>query len=72
VAVEADGAGLKLGKPQALFSVILREGVHETPFFPYAVSGDGQRFLVARPSSEVNKSSGTSLTVALNWDAALR
>lgn len=37
VAVEADGTGLKLSKPQALFSAILSQGVHEMPFSQYAV-----------------------------------
>jgi len=55
------------GAPQALF----RTGAAPANFFRqlYAVTKDGQRFLVNAPSQQ---SSGAQLTVVVNWTAAIQ
>jgi Tol biopolymer transport system component len=74
VAVEPDGDGLRLGAPKALFRFTPISALgHDIGFNSYAVSSDGQRFLVARQSfGQGVAASETPLTVVLNWDAALR
>jgi eukaryotic-like serine/threonine-protein kinase len=66
VAVESDGAGLKLGVPNMLFptrpefDVIPRQ---------YDVSADGKRFLLAQPLEE---SASVPITVIVNWPLLLK
>ena len=74
VAVEPDGDGLRLGAPKALFRFTPISALgHDIGFNSYAVSSDGQRFLVARQSfGQGVAASETPLTVVLNWNAALR
>ena len=65
VSVAEPGQGLKLGIPHALFKALgigYRLGV-------YAVSGDGQRFLVNGDPPTV---SNVPLTLVLNWPAQLK
>jgi Tol biopolymer transport system component len=64
VAMDATGQ-FRAGAPQALF----RTGATAANFFrqQYAVTKDGQRFLVNAPSQQ---SSGAQLTVVVNWPAA--
>ncbi len=73
VAIEPDGDSLKLGPPRPLFRASQVVGGEGVPFFTYAISSDGQRFLVARPSATQNVAAvAAPLTVVLNWNAALR
>jgi hypothetical protein len=73
VTVEPDGETIRLGKPVSLFAMLLSSGGHSAYQSTYAVSPDGQRFLVARPAL-VDGASGLRLpmTVVVNWQAALR
>jgi len=65
--VRATGDTFEAGTPQALFN--LHTPIVTAPFgSTYAVSPDGQRFLVNRV---VEGGSSTSITVVLNWQAAL-
>ena len=73
VRVEPGGKGLVFGAPQPLFPLQFAAATHDTPYFSYAPSPDGQRFLIARSSSAVGSTGlQTPLTVVLNWQAALR
>jgi hypothetical protein len=56
------GASLKTGSPTRLFGTPLRPATGHTQ---YAVSSDGQRFLVIEPIVEPAK----PMTVVLNWTA---
>jgi hypothetical protein len=60
-------AGLKIdcGPPQELFDTGLRMNPAADQ---YAVTADGQRFLVLKPQEVVP----TPLTVVLNWDADIQ
>ena len=66
-AVSMDAArSLEAGRPQALFPTSISI---LTPNQAYAVTKDGQRFLVNARSGEA--SNAAPLTVVLNWTAAL-
>ena len=41
-------------------------------YLAYAVSADGQRFLIPRPPSTGADEAPSPITVVLNWTAALR
>ncbi|MEQ1910256.1 MAG: hypothetical protein ABMA15_15625 [Vicinamibacterales bacterium] len=68
VPITLEGSALKFGTQQALFRVDVAEPV---PPFPndYAVSADGQRFFV---TTLVEPATSPTLTLELNWTAALR
>ena len=53
------------GAPRVLFKTMLREGAYGS----YAVSGDGQRFLMKIPSASGDL---TPISVIVNWPGALR
>ncbi len=63
VAVNGEGA-FDAGVPKVLFQT--REVIDR---YRYAVTSDGQRFLVHTPLEEANT---TSLTVVLNWTQVLK
>jgi Tol biopolymer transport system component len=63
VSIETNGADLTLGTPQPLFSIVPRPQCR-----PYAVSADGQKFLV---NTLVEQSSPT-VTVVSNWMSRLK
>jgi hypothetical protein len=60
------GSTVEAGTPKALFQtqVVRSEAPNR-----YAVSGDGQRFLVNSPVVEVSQ---TPITVVLNWASGLK
>jgi hypothetical protein len=72
ISVEATPAGLRLGTPTMLFDSYASLAQHQGSTFNYAVTSDGQRFLVARQRvlSKFNPAA-TPLTVVLNWTSAL-
>jgi Tol biopolymer transport system component len=45
---------------------------HLTNFYPYAVSRDGQRFLIPRPASSVQEPVSAAITIVLNWTTLLK
>jgi serine/threonine protein kinase len=67
VPVGSDGATFVAGTPRALFDVEIPEVSAPYPT-EYAVSEDGQRFLV---NSVVEQATRPTLTVVLNWVAEL-
>ena len=64
VAVRGDNSTIELGTPTALFQTRFSN----TPF-PYAVTADGQRFLINRP---VQDTSDPPITLIVNWPEALK
>ena len=68
VPVTTDGATFSAGTPHALFDVEVPE---PNPPYPtdYAVTADGQRFLV---NTVVDQPTRPALTVILNWTAGLK
>jgi Tol biopolymer transport system component len=63
VSVESNGADVTLGSPQPLFSIVPRPQCR-----PYAVSADGQKFLV----NTLVEQSSPSVTVVSNWMSRLK
>ena len=59
---------ISAGTPRALFGVDVVEPISPYPN-DYAVSSDGERFLVNSVAQEVDRQ---TLTVLLNWTAALK
>jgi Tol biopolymer transport system component len=71
VAIESAGNGLRVGVPTRLFDATVSTFAHAAPFFTYAVTRDGQRFLVSRARGEGSAAYEVPLTVVLNWNAAV-
>jgi eukaryotic-like serine/threonine-protein kinase len=63
VAIEANGNELAIGTPQPLFSIVARPQCR-----PYAVTADGQHFIV----NTVADTSSPTVTVVSNWMARLK
>ena len=68
VPVLTSGSVFETGTPSALFEVEVPEAVAPYPTH-YAVSADGQRFLV---NTVVDQPTRPALTVILNWSQALK
>ncbi len=68
VPVTTDGATFSAGTPHALFDVEAPEPIAPYPT-DYAVTADGQRFLV---NTVVDQPTRPALTVILNWTAGLK
>ena len=66
--VTTDGPTFSVGAPHALFDVEVPEPVAPYPT-DYAVTADGQRFLV---NTVVDQPTRPALTVILNWTADLK
>jgi eukaryotic-like serine/threonine-protein kinase len=72
VTVERRGSTLAFGNPVKLFQLRTDPLPHTGPLHDYAVSPDGQRFLIAQPASlDTPKPSAVPLTVVLNWETTL-
>ena len=74
VAVEPIGDGLRFGTPRVLFDSRWAQLGHRPeglPYFTYAVSPDGERFLIPRMSQTADEKS-RALTVVLNWQEELK
>ena len=61
-------SGFEAGSPVALFQTHRRQPVASYDLFSYAVSGDGNRFLIA---TKVEDAKPAPLSVFLNWTAAI-
>jgi hypothetical protein len=75
VEVNANGATLESSVPRPLFEsgYINLSFSHTGNWNTYAVSADGQRFLVPRPESSLTgELNSTPITVVLNWTAGLK
>jgi Tol biopolymer transport system component len=68
VAESADGRSLEIGKPTPLFQTSIAFGFTNNSGFQYAVTPDGQRFLVN--TSQDTKAS--SINVVVNWTEGLK
>ncbi len=68
VPVTTDGPTFSAGAPHALFDVEVPEPIAPYPT-DYAVTADGQRFLV---NTVVDQPTRPALTVILNWTAGLK
>jgi eukaryotic-like serine/threonine-protein kinase len=74
VPIETEGTTLSSGVPEALFGVDMAIVPHSTltpNFHTYAVTPDGQRFVMPLPVSRLHAGGGTPITVVLNWTALL-
>jgi Tol biopolymer transport system component len=70
MAVELNlGAGIEFGKAQELFDTQL---IVRPEAVQYAVTPNGQRFLLKKRVSEENPSPASAITVIVNWAAKLR
>ena len=70
--VEPAGSGLRIGIPTRLFDFQASTLLHAPPTVTYAVTADGQRFLVAHAQGETTTAFELPLTVIVNWDAAIK
>ena len=67
VDVTANGSAFEAGTPKALFDHVTVNAAH-SDYFPFAVTKDGQRFLISRrTSSAAEESTQAPIVVVLNW-----
>jgi Tol biopolymer transport system component len=69
VKVNPDSPTLEYGSPTELFDSGYVNFTHGLNYHTYAVSPDGQRFLIPRPEGE-ERAVSAPLTVVVNWTAA--
>jgi Tol biopolymer transport system component len=73
VDVKVAGTTFEAGTPTALFDDGYINLPHPGNYHTYAVSHDGQRFLIPRPPSSATVDSGSSpIVVVLNWAAGIK
>jgi hypothetical protein len=72
VDVRGDATAIQLGSPKVLFASQAVSLGHIDVYHSYAVSRDGQRFLIPREAASATPPSPSSIAVVLNWDAALK
>lgn len=77
MATEVNGSGSSFvaGRPAELFAPGTYGAVgagHQGNFFPYAVSPDGQRFLMPQPVGGDKEGGTPTINVILNWPALLK
>ena len=74
VDVNGSGSSFVAGRPAELFEPgtwgLMPPG-HQAGFFPWAVSPDGQRFLMPQPVAGDKASASPAINVILNWTALL-
>jgi eukaryotic-like serine/threonine-protein kinase len=72
VDIKAVGVTLQPASPKALFDFSSVGALpHSFVYHTYAVSADGQRFLIPRPVSGSGDETASPITVVFNWTAAL-
>jgi serine/threonine protein kinase len=73
VAWKGDGRAPEPGPPQALFDSGVELAPHPSSYLPYAVSPDGQRFLLPRPSATVEtENTRAPIVVIEDWRTLLK
>jgi Tol biopolymer transport system component len=73
VDVKTAGTTFEFGVPRPLFDSNYINLSHATPYHPYAVSPDGQRFLIPRPPPNApTQLASPPVIVVLNWAQGLR
>ena len=71
--IRVAGSSIQAGVPHELFDSGYINYTHGLNYQTYAVSADGQRFLVPRPENAApTDTAPTPITVVLNWTAALK
>jgi eukaryotic-like serine/threonine-protein kinase len=70
VKVNPSGSTFEYGDPVALFDSGYINFAHGLNYHTYAVSPDGQRFLIPRPEGATNTAQSTPITVVMNWARA--
>jgi len=75
LAVDVNGTAsvFVAGSPKELFDSGYLNLGHTAPYLPFAVSADGQRFLIPRAEGLSTADAISSpIAVVLNWDAGLK
>jgi serine/threonine protein kinase/Tol biopolymer transport system component len=73
VAWKGDGAAPEPGPPQYLFDSGFALAPHPSSYLPYAVSSDGQRFMIPRPPATVETENTRSpIVVVEDWRTLLK
>jgi Tol biopolymer transport system component len=72
VDVRSTGATFEAGTPKALFDSGYLNLAHSGFYHTYAVSPDGQRFLIPRPPAGSADTDSSPIVVVLNWAAQLK
>ena len=73
--IRVAGSSIQPGIPHELFDSGVRGLSNHSGgiYHPFAVSADGQRFLIPRPVASLQgEAASTPITVVLNWAAALK
>jgi eukaryotic-like serine/threonine-protein kinase len=72
VEIRTNGAGLQPPSPKALFDFNSIGALpHSFIYHTYAVSADGQRFLIPSPASSSAEETASPVVVVLNWQSGL-
>ena len=69
--IHVASSSLEAGAPRALFDSGYANAVHTTNYHTYAVSADGQRFLIPRPDIAPPGDTSFPINVVLNWTSLL-
>ena len=72
VEVKTSGSTFEYGTARELFDSQYVTFPHGAGYNDFAVSRDGQRFLIPRPVAAPSDASATSFTVVLNWPSLLK
>jgi serine/threonine protein kinase/Tol biopolymer transport system component len=72
VKINPAGPTFEYSAPIELFDSGYVNFTHGLNYHTYAVSADGQRFLIPRPESAMTDAAHSPITVVLNWPAALK
>jgi hypothetical protein len=73
VEITTDGATLRAGVAKPLFDSPYFNFPHTTNYHTFAVSRDGQRFLIPHPASKSGgQPESLPITVILNWTAGIK
>jgi hypothetical protein len=69
----ASGEVGEAGSPRSLFDSDFALAPHPSPYQPYAVTADGQRFLIPRPPATVAPNTDAApIVVVQDWRTLLR
>lgn len=72
VAVKTAGGTFEAGPPTELFDTgYVNQNVGD-PYHAYAVSADGQRFLIPRAPARGTGTPSAAIAVVVNWDTSLK
>jgi hypothetical protein len=70
--IRVEGSSFQTETPHALFDSGYININHATNYHVFAVSADGQKFLIPRPAGGLAADiAGSPITVVVNWTAAL-